>query len=111
MSPMINPNATGGAIPAQGNPNAPQTPKLPPESIMALRKDPQLIQAVAKAFGKPVPLDQLPEHVLTELAGAVAKLGVVGAAQLINKVLPPEIKAQIMSKHGAQGAPMPQGPM
>jgi len=106
---LQNPNQVGGAVPAQGNPS--QAPKLSTQALMALRKDPQLIQAVTKAFGKPVPLDQLPEHVLTELAGAVAKLGVDGAAQLINKVIPPEIKAQIMAKHGAHGAPMPQGPM
>jgi len=108
---MQNPNAIG-AVPAQGNPNSPQTPKLPPQAMAALRKDPQLIQADTKALGKPVPLDTLPDNILMELAGAVHKLGVDGAAALINKVIPPQIKAQILAKHGApQGAPMPQRTM
>lgn len=106
--PMMNPEAMGAA-PAMGNPQMGQTPKLPPDQIAALRKDPQLMQAVAKALGKPVPLDTLPDNILMELAGAVHKLGVDGAAALINKVIPPQIKAQILSKYGG-GQPMtPQG--
>lgn len=101
---MQNPNAIGAA-PAMGNPQ--MAPKLSPQAMMALRKDPQLIQAVTKALGKPVPLDTLPDNVLQELAGAVHKLGVDGAAALILKVLPPEIKAQILAKHAPQGQPMP----
>lgn len=102
---LQNPNAIGAA-PAQGNPQ--QSPKLPPQAIMALRKDPQLIQAVTKFFGRPIPLDGLPENVLMELAGAVHKLGVDGAVALMAKVIPPQIKAQILAKYGqAQGQPMP----
>ena len=45
MSPMINPNATGGAIPAQGNPQMGQTPNLSPDAISALKKDPDVLKA------------------------------------------------------------------
>lgn len=96
---MNNPEAIGAA-PAMGNPQMGQTPKLSPEQIAALKKDPELIQAVTKAFGKPVPLVTLPDNILSELAGAVHKLGVDGASALIQKVIPPQVKAQILSKHG-----------
>lgn len=94
-----NPNAIGAA-PSHGNPNMGQAPKLPPDQIEALRKDPELIQAVAKFVGKPIPMEAIPENLLMELAGAVHKLGVDGAVQKMSQVIPLQVKSQIQAKYG-----------
>ena len=93
-----------GAAPAQGNPTPPQSPKLSPDQIAALRKDPDILAAVAKFLGRPAPLDQIPEPMLMQLAGAVHKLGVDGAVALMAKVIPPQLQARLKAP---QGQPMP----
>lgn len=84
-----------GAAPAQGNPQAGGSQKLPPEQMAALRKDPEVLAAVAKFIGKPVPLDNVPDSLLMEIAGAVHKLGVDGAVAKFQQVLPPQVQAQL----------------
>jgi hypothetical protein len=91
MSPMINPNATGGAMPAQGNPQQGQVKPLPPEQIAALRKDPEIAQAVTKYMGRPFPLEKVPDQMLQTIAGMVFKLGVDGAVAEFSKMIPPQI--------------------
>jgi hypothetical protein len=91
---MQNPNAIG-AIPAQGNPQQGQSPKLPPQALAVLRKDPEIIQAVAKFAGHPVPMESIPDNLLQEIAGAVHKLGVDGAVMKFKQVIPPEIQQRI----------------
>jgi hypothetical protein len=84
-----------GAAPAQGNPNAPKN-TLPPQAIAALKKDPEILQAIALFMGRPVPdISHLPDNVITELAGMVAKLGPRGAAQMLEQKIPADIKAKI----------------
>lgn len=91
-----NPNAIGAA-PAMGNPQMGQTPKLSPEQIAALKKDPEVLEVVKIFMGRPTPIDHLPDNVIAELAGAVNKLGVQGAVQMLEQKLPPDIKQKIKS--------------
>lgn len=91
-----NPEAIG-ASPAEGNPQQGQTPNLPPEQIAALRKDPDILNAVSMFMGKPTPLDNIPEPALVELAGMVHKLGVQGTVQMLEQKIPPDLKTKIKS--------------
>lgn len=91
--PIMNPNAIGAA-PAQGNPQ--QGPgKLPPDQIAALRKDPEIAAAVSKYMGRPFPMEKVPDEMLIEIAGMVAKLGVDGAVQKFSQSIPPQIQQRI----------------
>lgn len=92
--PMMNPNAIGAA-PAQGNPQQGQGQTLPPEQMAALRKDPEIGQAVAKVLGKPIDLAQIPDNILLNIAGMVHKLGVDGAVSEFTKKMPPQILQQL----------------
>lgn len=92
-----------GAAPAMGNPQIGKTPVLPPDKMAALRKDPEIIQAIAKFAGRPVPLESIPDNLIMEIAGAVHKLGVDGAIAKFKQVIPQQIQAQIM----AQGQKQP----
>ena len=107
--PMVNPNAVGGAVPAQGNPMSRPAPKLPPQQMAALRKDPEIAQAVSLYIGKPVPLTVIPDNLLMEIAGMVHKLGVQGAVQEFSRKIPPQVQAQIKARVGG-GAPPQAGP-
>lgn len=89
-----NPNAIG-AVPANGNPQQGQTPKLNPQQMDALRRDPELIQAVAKFVGRPVPLEKVPDNLLMEIAGMVHKLGVDGAIAKFQQTVPPQIQNKL----------------
>lgn len=108
--PMQNPEAIG-AVPAQGNPQQPQQGQpgktLPPEQMAALRKDPEITQAVAQFAGKPIPLERIPDNLLMSIAGAIHKLGVPGAVALFKKSIPPEMQQKIASMGQAQ-TPTPQ---
>lgn len=88
------PNAIG-ASPAQGNPTQPQTARLPPDQVAVLRKDPEIIKAVSLFIGKPVPLDNVPEPALMELAGMVHKLGVQGTVHMLEQKIPANLKQQL----------------
>ncbi len=115
---MMRPQEAVGAIPQQGvNPlarqQAPaaaprpqaaapaQAPALSPEEVEALRKDPEIAQAIAMFVGRPVPLESVPDNLLMEIAGMVHKLGVEGAVQEFQAKVPPEIQQQLLA--GLQG--------
>lgn len=104
--PMQNPEAIG-AVPAQGNPVPAQGSKLTPEQVKVLKKDPELVQAASQFVGSPVTLENLPENALAELAGAVHKLGVMGAVNLLKQKIPQQIQDQIKAAV-TQQAPTPQ---
>ena len=106
-----NPNAIG-AVPAQGNPSTPQTPKLPPDQIAALRKSPGVIAAVQKFTGRNFPMEQIDDQLIVEIAGLVHKLGVDGAVAKGEQILTPQQKATIRGISMKQKVPMaPQGQM
>ena len=105
-----NPNAIGAA-PAPGNPTAPQAQKLPPQAMVALRKSPDIMKAVALFMGRPVPMQSIPDNLLVEIAGMVHKLGVQGAVQKFQQTVPPQVQAQLKASAQPQGQQMPpQGP-
>lgn len=91
---MQNPEAIG-ATPAQGNPQQGQSPKLNPQQLDALRKDPEIAQVVSMFMGKPTPMDNVPEAALMELAGMVHKLGVQGAVQMLEQKIPKDLKQKL----------------
>ena len=108
--PLINPNQVGGAVPAQGNPMAPQTPKLSPDKIAILRKSPSVIEAVRKFTGRDFPMEQIDDQLIVEIAGLVHKLGVDGAVAKAEQILTPQQKATIRGISMKQRVPMaPQG--
>lgn len=98
---LNNPNAMRGGVPAMGNPQMGKSPKLPPQAMAVLRKDPEIIQAVTKFMGRPVPMDKIPDQLLIEIAGMVHKLGVDGAVQKFMQSVPPQLQAQIKASSGA----------
>lgn len=105
--PLINPNQVGGAAPAMGNPN--KTPTLPPQAMAKLRQDPEVIAAVTKYVGKPVPLQMVPDNLLLEIAGMVAKLGVDGAVAEFSRKVPQQAQAQLKAAAAQGGGMAPQG--
>ena len=114
---MMRTQESVGSVPQEGvNPQARQAPpapaapqpeqpqgggKLAPEEIEALRKDPELAQAVTKFVGRPVPMEAIPEELLMEIAGMVHKLGVDGAVQEFKAKVPPEVQQMLIA--GLQG--------
>jgi len=108
-----------GAVPQQqvmNKPmmNNPRTPKLSPDQIMILRKDPEITQAITKFMGRPVPMEKVPDELLVEIAGMVHKLGVDGAIAKFQQMVPPQVLQQLKQGMGqTQQTPMPpqsQGP-
>ena len=105
--PGVNPMArnappTAPAPAPRPAPQAPTAPQgLPPEEIAALRKDPELAQAVQLFAGHPVPMESIPDNLLMEIAGMVHKLGVQGAVAEFKNKVPPEVQQQLMA--GLQG--------
>lgn len=90
MSPFVNPNAVGGAVPSESNPQS-----LPQDQIDALKKDPEIIEAASQFIGSPVTLDILPVNALMEIAGMVQKLGVQGAVQMLKQKVPQDVQAKL----------------
>lgn len=105
-----------GAVPQQqaqgGVPAAPQAPrgaapqmakqgagKADPE---ILRQSPRVKQALELYLGRPVDMSQVPDNILIEVAGMVAKLGVEGAVAMAQKMIPQDIQRQL--KQGAGNA-------
>ena len=106
--PMMNPEAMN-AVPAMGNPQMGQTPKLPPDQIAALRKSPNVVAAVAKFIGRPVPMQMVPDNLIVEIAGMVHKLGVDGAVAAFSQKVPPQVQAQLKAAVQQGGSQAPQG--
>lgn len=93
-----------GAVP-QGQAQNPKAP-LSPDQLKILRSDPEIQQAIEMFVGRPVPMESVPDDLLKEIAGMVHKLGVQGAVQMAQKMLPPEVQQQL--KQGAMGGQGPQ---
>lgn len=98
--PGVNPQARQAPQPAPAAPGA-SAQQLPPEQLAALRKDPEIAQAVAQFAGRPVPLESIPDNLLMEIAGMVHKFGVEGAVQEFKTKVPPEVQQQLVA--GLQG--------
>jgi hypothetical protein len=114
---MMRPQEAVGAVPQQGvNPMARQAPQpapaaaqppapggqqLAPDQVEALRKDPEIVAAVAQFAGRPVPMESIPDNLLMEIAGMVDKLGVEGAVHEFKTKVPPEVQQQLVA--GLQG--------
>lgn len=94
------PEAMGGAVPQdqapQGQP-AQGGQKLSPEQMDALRKDPEIIQAVSMVLGKEIDMKIVPDEIMMNIAGMVHKLGAEGAAAEFVKKIPPQILQQLKS--------------
>lgn len=91
-----------GAVPQAGvNPQAKVAPQgeqqLSPEEINSFRNDPDIVAAVSKFMGRPVTLENVPDDMLVTLAGMVQKLGVDGAVQMAQKMIPPDQQQQLRS--------------
>ena len=111
---MMKPQEAVGAVPQEGfrpqapapqapqaqAPAAPQGQQLSPEDLAALRQDPEISEAVAKFLGRQVSMEEVPDNILTVVAGMVHKLGVDGAVAEITKMVPPEMAQQLRA--GAQ---------
>lgn len=107
---MMQPPEAIGSAPAQGNPQSSKTPKLPPDQMAALRKDPDIIGAVRKFTGRDFPMEQIDDVLIVEIAGLVHKLGVDGAVAKAEQILSPQQKATIRGISMKQRVPMaPQG--
>lgn len=78
MSPIVNPNATAGAVPAEGNP-----------------QQNQIQEAVTKFMGRPVSLDQVPPEILKVVSSLVSRFGVDGAISQFVKMVPPDVLQQL----------------
>ncbi len=92
--PVQTRESQGGAVPQAGvNPQAQQAPQqgqpLSPDDLDFFRNDPELIQAVAKFFGRPIDMNKIPDQAMAAIAGMVQKLGVDGAIAEFKKSLPP----------------------
>jgi hypothetical protein len=83
-------------------PQAPQQGQNKPKTrdIELFRKSPDIKQAITLFVGREIPMETVPDEILKEVAGMVAKLGVQGAVAMAEKMLPPEIKTQL--KQGGQ---------
>lgn len=87
-----SPQAPSGAVP-----QAPQQGMTRPgdKDIGALRNDPEVKQAITLFLGKEIPMEKVPDEIIKEVAGMVAKLGVQGAVAMAEKMLPPQVKQQL----------------
>lgn len=108
---MMKPPEQVGAVPQPGvNPqarpvagvNPPQLPQDPrkqygltDEDLDYFRHDPEVIAVVQQFTGRDFPMEQIDDALLVQIAGAVQKLGVEGAIAEANRIIPPEMKAQI----------------
>lgn len=95
--------AMGGAVPQeqapQGQP-AQGGQKLSPEEVDALRKDPEIVQAVSMVMGRPVDMAIIPDELMMNIAGMVHKLGVEGAVSEFTRKMPPQILQQLKQAQG-----------
>lgn len=100
---MMKPMEAIGSVPQEGvNPSSVRTipdPRvkygLTDEDFEFFRNDPEVIAVVQAVTGRDFPMEQVDDILLAEIAGAVQKLGVQGAIAEAQRILTPEIKAQI----------------
>lgn len=98
---MMKPPEQVGALPQFGKipPKLPQDPRaefgITDDDLDYFRHDPEIIAAVRQFTGRDFPMDQIDDALVVQIAGAVQKLGVDGAVSEFDRIVPPEIKAQI----------------
>lgn len=111
-----------GSVPQQqvqgGVPNAPMAPRgaspqmakqgasKDPKQIEILRMSPRVKQAIQMFIGREVDMAKVPDEILTEVGGMVAKLGVQGAVAMAQKMIPQNIQQQM--KAGVGNGPQKQ---
>lgn len=109
--PGVNPQAqpVGGI----NSPKLPQDPRkefgLTDDDLDFFRHDPEVIAVVKQFTGRDFPMAQVDDALLVQIAGAVHKLGVDGAVAEANRIIPPEMKAQIRGVAMKQRVPRAGG--
>lgn len=88
----------GGAVPqAQAMQGPAQGQKLSPEELDALRNDPEIAMVAKALANRDIDMTQIPDDLLSILAGMVHKLGAEQTVSELKKTLPPQFLQSIQS--------------
>ena len=104
---MMKPAEAVGSVPQPGvNPaaNQPSTAArsdITPEQLATLRNDPELIEVFRRLSGeKDIPMDQIPDEVIINFAGALHKIGIEALVQQLSGKMNPQTFAAMRARGG-----------